>query len=130
VEADAAAASGTISYADLSRTLGIPLSYAGRSTGAGRVQAAASVTVAGQRVTATVSAAVQLSGATLEFVAPEVGVGGSSVPTVAVPLLRSVFGAPLSLAHLPFDVAVTGVHASAAGVQIDLSGADLTYTKP
>jgi hypothetical protein len=129
VEADSATATGTISYADLSKTLGITMGYGGLSHGAGRVRATASVTVAGQQISGTISAGVQLSGSDLEFVDPQLGVDGSSIPAAAVPLLQSVFGAPLSLASLPFGVKVTGVHATAQGVTIDLSGADLVYTR-
>jgi hypothetical protein len=127
VQATSATAAATISYADLSHTLGITVAYGGTSSGVGRVQATASVTVLGQSISGSVSAGVQVTGDTLKFVDP--AVNGTNLPSAAVPLLQQIYGVPLALSGLPFNVKVAGVAATPDGIVIDLSGADLTYVR-
>lgn len=127
VRADSAQASATVSYAALSKALGITVSYAGQADGVGRVQATGSVSLLGHTITAVVSSGVAVSDGELQFVDPQVN--GASLPSAALPLLRNVFGAPLSISQLPFGVSVQGAQATPAGITIELTGAELVYTR-
>jgi hypothetical protein len=127
VRADSATASGTLSYPELSQAVGVAVSYDGSVAGVGRVRATGSVTVLGQKITATVSSGLTFSGGALGFTDPKVD--GVDIPSAAVPILAGLFGAPLQLTNLPFGVTVTGVRATPAGITIGLAGADLVYTR-
>jgi hypothetical protein len=128
--AETVTAAALVSYADLSQTLGVAVSYAGpTSDGRGRVKAAKSVTVYGQQISGQVSAEVSISSDNvLSFVSPQVTVGGAAVPPAVAGQLETVFGAPISLERLPFGLRYRSVIASSAGVTINLEGKDLIYT--
>ena len=134
VHADTATAASTITYPDLSATLGVPLSYGGPSRdGVGRVTARRSVAVAGQQISGSVTAEVKIEGGSLRFVAPVVsidGAGSAAVPQPVVDAFGSLFGAPLALTGLPFGLTVRSVIADREGVHITLAGRDLTFDRP
>jgi hypothetical protein len=128
VRAETASAHALISYSDLSQTLGVKISFAGRSSdGSGRVKATKTVSVDGQQISGDVSAQVSVSRNVLSFESPQVAVDGVQAPDEVADALASVFGAPIRLSPLPFGVTVESVTATAAGVTITLTGANLTY---
>jgi hypothetical protein len=131
VRAGSATADAVVSYADLSHTLGVPVSYAGpTSDGAGRIRAAASAAVDGRTVAGAVAAEVRASSAGgLEFVDPTVAVDGQDAPPAVSEALAGVLGRPVALSRLPFGVSVLGVHADAGGVTIRLAGQNLSFHK-
>lgn len=122
-------ATGTISYADLSRAIGLTVTYAGSSGGLGRVRTSTSITVAGQRITGSITAGLSVRASTLTFDNPTVQVS-SGLGSAAAPLLRDAFGPPLALGPLPFGVRVRAVSVGPAGITIALSGANLVYRRP
>ncbi|MCU1659686.1 MAG: hypothetical protein JWO57_4342 [Pseudonocardiales bacterium] len=127
--AETADATALINYPDLSQTLGVTVSYAGvGSDGRGRVKATRSVSVAGQQITGSVSAAVNISpDNVLSFVSPQVDVNGAALPPAVVDALQAAFAAPIPLVRLPFGLVVRSVTASPAGVTIALDGTNLRY---
>ncbi len=129
VTAASGTATGTISYADLSRALGLSVGYAGSAGGIGRIRTSTSITVAGQRLTGSITAGLSVQASSLNFDRPAVDVT-SGLASVATPLLRTAFGPPLPLGHLPFGVRVRAVLVGPAGITIELAGADLVYRRP
>lgn len=121
-----ATADATVDYADLSRTVGVPIRYAGD----GRIRTHTTVTVAGRQYTGTITAGIRASSNEgLTFVDPSVHVPGRQLPPEAVHVFESVLAQPTSLAGLPFDVRVDGAAATPAGAVLRLSGSDLTYSR-
>jgi hypothetical protein len=118
-------ATGKIDFADLSSALGLPVRYAG----GGRVVVSASVTVAGQRISGSVSAVPVVVDGTLRFEQPRIQAAGGTVPQVATNALAAVFGAPLSLRSLPYRLRVQDVHADPDGLAITLTAAQLTFQR-
>lgn len=120
---DFSTATGLITYADLSRALGIALSYAGH----GAVKATATVSVAGATVTGSASARIALHGESLGFADPSVA--GVALPAPIVAALNAVFDRTLPLTGLPFAVHVQSLLATKQGVQITLTAKGLTYSR-
>ena len=118
-------ATALVTYADLSRTLGVALGYAG----AGRVQATTTVSVAGLPVTGTATSGVQLAAGSLAFTDPTVTVDGIAVPPQVTSYFTTVFRTSIPLGGLPFGVHVDSVQASAAGITVTLSAAGLTFRR-
>lgn len=117
VTAEQVTATAQIGYPELSRLLGVPLSY----QPGGRVQTRKSVTVFGQTVTGTVSAVVVVPGGDgLGFSDVRVGVDDTAVglPQSAINQLTSVFSQQLSLAGLPFGLRIQRLAAGSGGVRI------------
>jgi DUF2993 family protein len=124
VRAETASASAFVSYADLGKTLGIAVSYAG----SGRIRATKKITAAGQTLTATITTSPQLRNGALGFASTAVnGLGqlGNEVGSA----LNGVFGLTLPLQGIPFKVRVTSLTAAADGVHLGLAGANLSYSK-
>lgn len=125
VTAEQVTATAQIGYSELSRLLGVPLSY----QAGGRVQARQSVTVLGQTITGTVSAVVTVPGGDeLGFSDVRVGVAdtGVELPQAAVNQLTAVFSQQLSLAGLPFGLRVRQLEATSAGVRITAVASNVT----
>jgi LmeA-like phospholipid-binding len=133
VRADTGTATAAVSYADLSATLGVPLTYGGPSQdGAGRVTARTSVTVAGQQVSGSATAEVTIENGGLRFLSPQLtvdGAGSVPVPQPVADALSSVFGDPIALTRLPFGLTVRAVAADKQGVRIALTGSNLTFRR-
>ncbi|MGH8861165.1 MAG: LmeA family phospholipid-binding protein [Jatrophihabitantaceae bacterium] len=126
VHAATATADATVSYAELSRVLGTPISNGGN----GRLEARPSVQLLGNTFHGTVSAVVHVSSARgITFGDPKVDVAGVSVPSVVVDSLAKVFRVTIPLSGLPFGVRVTGLSVVSAGVVLKLAGSDLTYRR-
>jgi len=125
--ATAQTADGTamLSYPELSRALGVTVSYAG----GGRVQASSSVEVLGHTVTGTASAEVAVAGGDqLTFSTVRVGVpqAGISVPEQLTKQLSSMFESKLSLRGLPFHLRIEQLVATEDGVRVSATARDLT----
>jgi hypothetical protein len=126
VHARFAVADAHVSYADLSKTLGVAVSYASD----GRIQATERVTVAGVTISGTVSAEVRASATDgLSFGALQVKVEGQSVPAAVTQQLDAVFDRPIPLGDLPFGVQVQGVDTGLSGIVVHMVGADLVYQR-
>jgi hypothetical protein len=119
-------ATGVIRYADLSGTLGVPVSYAGDH----RITAQHRETVAGAQVTATATVGVQLSDDhVLSFTHPQVSVAGQSVPPQLTNFFGEVFRLRVPLQGLPFGVQVQAVQLQPDGLHITLSAGRLTFRR-
>lgn len=118
-------ATAAASYADLSRVLGVRVSYAGN----GRVRAKASTSVLGQAISGSVTALPVVRGGALAFGSPRVSVGGAQLSSSASQALAAVFGAPLSFAGLPYGISVRSVSAAADGLHLVLAARDLTFRR-
>ena len=126
VHAARADAAALITYADLSRSLGTTVGYAG----GGRLVAHPVVTVLGQQVRGTVSAVLHASSAGgISFTDARAEAAGTRLAPALAQALTRVFRQHVSLQGLPFHVQVTGADATAAGVVLHLSGRDLTYRR-
>lgn len=122
LSAPRATADALISYPMLSQALGF------RVTGAnGRLRARPRVTVAGHNFTAPVSAAVTTRGDQLAFI--DVRVGGVPLPGVAAAQFTRIFHTAIALARLPFHVQLTGAVVGESGVDLQLTGHNITYQR-
>jgi hypothetical protein len=117
-------ASALLSYSELSRVLGVRLSYAG----SGSVVTNASVTVAGATVSGRLSARPVLSAGELRFTDIHAAVEGVGIPG-ADAVLAAVLDRPVDVSHLPFGLRVDGFAARADGVSITLTAANLTFRR-
>ena len=123
VHTDRADATAHLDYAQLSRVLGAKIAYAGN----GRVQATASVSVLGRTVSGSVTARPELHGTSLGFGGVQ-GAGGTLAAEVAR-LLRKAFAIEIPLSGIPFQVRVDSLTAGAGGIDLKLTGHDLTYVR-
>jgi hypothetical protein len=119
-------AAATVSYAELSKTLGAQISYAG----SGRIRAAKTIAAQGRSVPATASAVVTASSATgLTFHNVQVDVAGFPLPADVTDSFHRTFTIPIPLGNLPFGITVQRVDTTAAGIVIHLLGHDLSYSR-
>jgi hypothetical protein len=126
VRAKTAQAAGRITYADLSKTLGVAVHDGGN----GRLAANPSVTVAGHTFHGEVSAVVHASPQNgITFDDPKVSAGGATLPDAVSNTLAAVFSKAISLAGLPFNITVTGVDVTPTGLVLHLAGRNLLYTR-
>ena len=124
VHAGHAFAVGTIAYRRLGDALGVELSYAGN----GRVKASKQISILGREFRPTITAAPALVDGALSFGAAQLNGLGALAGQVST-VLDKVFDVKPPLNGIPFDIRVQKLSADAAGLQIDLVGADLTYRK-
>ncbi len=127
VSVETADGTAVLSYAELSRALGVTLGYAG----GGRVQGSRSVQVLGQTVTGTASAQVGVAGGDeLTFSSVRVGVpqAGVSVPKEVTDQLSSLFDDKLSLRGLPFHLRIQRLVADEDGVHVAATARALTLS--
>jgi hypothetical protein len=126
VQARTAQAAGRITYAELSRALGVAVSNGGN----GRLVAKPAVTIAGQTYHGTVSAVVHATNnGGITFRDPKVTAGSVSLPDVVSRAFAAVFSKAISLAGLPFNVKVTGADVTSGGVVLRLAGSNLVYQR-
>lgn len=118
-------ATATVSYAELSRVLGVDLSYGGGN----RVRASASVTVLGQTVRGSVSASLAVVDGTLSFADAVVSSAVGALPQVARDALTKVLDTSLPLTGLPFGLRLTGLQATSAGIAVSMTARDLVYRR-
>jgi hypothetical protein len=124
VHANRADATASVSYAELSKTLGVRVSYAG----GGRITASTSVTVAGRTLSGSVSARPQLVNGALAFGAVQVNGAGDLGGELSQALDR-VFNLDIPLQGIPFNVRVESLQAGPDGIVAQLSGSDLSYSR-
>ncbi|WP_375482983.1 DUF2993 domain-containing protein [uncultured Jatrophihabitans sp.] len=122
---NSATAHATISYADLSRRLGITVRYAGNH----RIRASKSfdLPVVGT-VSPSISVLPQLVNGALTFGKSSINGAGDSLGLVSS-ALNKLFDVTIPFDGLPFDIKVRSLTADATGLQGRFVGADLTYTK-
>jgi LmeA-like phospholipid-binding len=126
VRAKTAQADGRITYADLSKTLGVAV----RNGGNGRLVANPTVTVAGQTFHGQVSAVLHATSDNgITFGDPKVSAGSVSLPDPVTTALAAVFSKTISLAGLPFNIKVTGADVTTTGLVLHLSGSNLIYRR-
>lgn len=123
VHADTASAVASVGYGELSRVLGVDVSYAGD----GRVRAQKKISILGQSVTPSITAAPVLVNGALGFGATQLN-GLDALAGQAAQLLKSVFDLTVPLDGIPFEIRIQSLAVDASGLVIRLSGADLTYT--
>ncbi|MCW2817305.1 MAG: hypothetical protein JWR42_92 [Marmoricola sp.] len=115
-----ARATATVPYAELSRLIGLRISYGGQ----GQVRAGKRIDVAGQQLTPSVTITPKLLGGA-------VSLGGSladgSLPSGFAAVLREALGVRIPLTGLPFGVRPTSLSATAGGVRVRLVGRALRY---
>jgi len=131
VTAQSVSGAATIGYSELSRLVGLDLSYAGAtSDGNGRVQANASVTALGQTVRGTVAAELKVSTAqVLSFSQVQVAISGGvgvSVPQSITSQFQSLLAGQYSLAGLPFGLRIQRLQAGPSGVTIFATAHDVS----
>jgi hypothetical protein len=123
VHADTADATATITYAELGKSLGVDVSYAG----SGRIRASKTITVAGVSVAASVTTQPRVSGGSLSFAQTRVENAGRLSDT-AVTAIERLFNVTIPLRGVRFDVRVRSLEAAADGVTIALTGRNLAYS--
>lgn len=124
VHADSANATATVSYAELSDTLGVQVGYAG----GGRIRASKTVTVAGVSARADVTTRPTLSDGALSFSGTAVDDAGSLSASLTSALER-IFDIDIPLRGVQFDVRVRGLEVGENGVTLELTGHDLAYSR-
>lgn len=118
-----ATARATVSYASLGRRLGATVGYAGN----GQIQARKRFTVLGQTISPSITLAPKLTGDVLTFVASSTN-GLQGVPQQVGDALRAI-GIDLPLRGIPFNIKVTSLRADDRGLELALSGKNLSYTR-
>ena len=122
VHADTATAAATVSYAELSKRLGVDVSYAGN----GRVKASKSLTIAGTPVTLQLTAAPAVVDGVLSF--GQVAINGLGSLQLRIPdNVRQIFEQQFSLQGFPFGLRVQSMSVDSDGIQLVLAGSNLTY---
>jgi hypothetical protein len=123
VSARTANATASVSFAELGRTLGIDVGYAGD----GRIKATKQVTVLGTTVQASLTTRPALVDGALSFTATAVNdarkLGGEVTSA-----LNSVFDLTVPLQGIPFKIRVKSLQVDGSGVRLQLTGSDLTYS--
>lgn len=121
--ARSANARATVSYADLGKSLGGEVTYAGN----GRVEASRTFTVLGQKVRPTISAKPSAANGALSFTGSSIN-GLDDAPAAVASALNDVFDTSLSLKGIPFHITVTSLTADARGLELVLAGKNLSYS--
>ncbi len=124
VQADTATATASVSYAELGKTLGVHVEYADN----GRIKATKTVSVAGQKFTASVTSRPELADGALSFGATRIN-DAAQVGGAVASVLNHVFDLTIPLSAIPFKVRVTALRAERSGVVVQLRGTDLSYSK-
>jgi hypothetical protein len=123
VHTDRAVATAHLDYVELGKVVGATVTYAGE----GRVRARASVTVLGRTVAGSITARPELHGTSLGFGGLS-GAGGTVAAEVTRALSKA-FAVEIPLSDIPFQVRVDSLTATPGGIDLQLSGHDLTYVK-
>lgn len=123
VSAQTANATASISFAELGRTLGIGVAYAG----GGRIKATKKVTVLGETVQASLTTRPALVDGALSFTATAIN-GAGELGAAVTSALNSVFDLAVPLQGIPFKIRVRSLQVDGSGVHIALTGSNLTYS--
>jgi DUF2993 family protein len=124
VSAATADATATITFADLSRVLGVNVGYAG----GGRIRATKKVTVLGSTVAASLTTQPALVNGGLAFTATSINNAGQLGAAVTSGL-NKVFDVGVPLQGIPFKISVVSLRVESQGVVIALTGRNLSYSK-
>ena len=119
--ARSATAHATVGYRALSKTLGIRVRFGGD----GQITASKTFTVLGETLRPSITVRPEVASDALTFAGSKIG--GQDVPAEVSTALREVFGTDLSLEDLPFDVKVKAVKVTRAGLDLTLTGRNLSY---
>lgn len=120
-----ARATATVSFAELSRRLGVKVRYGG----GGRVRASKRFTVLGQTIEPTISVKPAVADGVLSFTGPRIR-GLQDGPPEVSRALENLFAADLPMKNVPFDVTVQDFRVVNAGLELILTGKNVTYTRP
>ena len=114
---------GRLTYEEVSRLAGTPITYAADQ----RISASGSLQVLGTTVRGTISAAPVLDPATrtITLAAPQADIAGVTLPSQAVAALVDQVWKPVTL-NLPYGLTLDSVTATPEGLQIGVTGADVT----
>ena len=114
---------GRLTYEEVSRLAGTPITYAADQ----RISASGSMQVLGMTVRGTLSAAPVLDPAarTITLEAPQADIAGVTLPSQAVAALVDQVWKPVTL-NLPYGLTLDSVTATPEGLQIGVTGADVT----
>jgi hypothetical protein len=123
VRAKSATATALVTYAELGKTLGIDISYAGD----GRIKATKTVSVAGVSVQATLTTRPQLVNGALSFAGTSIANAGALGSGVTASLAK-IFDVAIPLRNIPFQIRVQALRVGKDGVEIELTGRDLSYS--
>jgi LmeA-like phospholipid-binding len=123
VTADTAKATATVSFAELGRTLGIGVRYAGGD----RIKATKTVTALGNTVQASVTTRPALVNGALGFTATAVS-GAGELGAEVTSALNSVFDLAVPLQGMPFKIRVQSLRVDGSGLHIQLTGRHLSYS--
>jgi hypothetical protein len=119
----------TVSYAELSRVVGVPLHFDGtNASGVGRLATTKAVSALGLSVSGSVSAQVNvIGGDSLQFSSVQVKFAdtGISLPQTVTDQFTSVFHDQLSLKGLPFGLAIERIVITASGVSVVAEASDV-----
>ncbi|MCW2595304.1 MAG: Secreted protein [Jatrophihabitans sp.] len=122
VHANTANAIALVNYADLSKTLGVDLAYAGN----GRIKASKSVSLAGRTLSAEVTTQPILANGALSFGSTQIN-GAGQLSGEVTALLNKVFDVSVPLQGIPFQIQVKSLTVDERGLHINLTGANLSY---
>lgn len=117
-----ARADAVLAYAELGSLLGIELAYAGP----GELRASSTFTVLGQEVSPSITVEPSIADGALSLA--EFSVNGAADAGGAVSAaLQEVFGTPVPLQGIPFEIDLDSVSVERDGLHLELSGSDLSY---
>ncbi|HKC29777.1 MAG TPA: DUF2993 domain-containing protein [Jatrophihabitans sp.] len=124
VHAKSADATGLITYAALSKALGVTVRYAGD----GRITAAKTLTAAGVTVRGRITTRPQLRDGALAFTDTSVADAGP-LGDEALNLLTRAFTVAIPLRGIPFQVRAERLKLDNTGIVLSLGGQDLAYSR-
>lgn len=118
-------ARATISYADLSKRLGVDVRYAGNN----RIRASKTfdLPIVG-RITPNITVRPALVNGALTFGSSSINGAGDNLGSVSG-ALRNIFDLSVPLTGLPFQIKVRSLTVDSSGLHADFVAADLTLTK-
>ncbi|MFN2561492.1 MAG: DUF2993 domain-containing protein [Jatrophihabitans sp.] len=123
VSAQTANATASVSFAELGRTLGMDVAYAG----GGRIKATKKVTVLGDTVQASVTTRPALVDGALSFTATAIN-GAGELGDQVTSALNSVFDLAVPLQGIPFKIRVRSLQVDGSGMHIAFTGSHLIYS--
>jgi hypothetical protein len=123
--ADSATGTVLVTYPDLSKVVGVDLSYAGGD----KIRASKTVTVLGQKIDVSASASITInSDGSLGFSNVTTNLGNVQLPQQVTDLVTQALSKSVSLSGLPAGLKVTSVTADDAGVHAQLSAQNVTVS--
>lgn len=119
-----AEATAIVGYGELGDLLGVDLAVGAN----GRIRVSQEFDVFGQIVEPRITIRPRVVDGALAFAEPTVAGLREGVEFVTEQL-SDVFGTPIALQGIPFDISLDAVGASRTGIRLELSGTDLTYVE-